>query len=98
MVDTLNNLASVYRSPRQYKIAEVTYIRALTLAQNAVGPSHPALASMHLNLGSLYLLLDRLADADAQLRRSLAIAAQGETAPSTFLIRNLAMLGKVQAR
>src|SRR5262245_11500328 len=56
------------------------------------------LASMYFNLGSLYLLMDRLANADAQLRRSLVIAAQGETAPAIFVIRNLAMLGKVQVR
>jgi tetratricopeptide (TPR) repeat protein len=98
LVEILNNLGSVYLSQRKYKIAEETYIRALDLAQNAVGPSHPALAGMYFNLGSLYLNTDRLANADANLRRSLEIAAQGKTAPTIFVIRNLAMLSKVQLR
>jgi len=98
LAETLNNLASVYLYQRKYNIAEETFIRALTLAQNALGPSHPGLASMYFNLGSLYLLTDRLANADSHLRRSLAIAAQSDTAPAIFVIRNLAMLGKVHVR
>jgi len=98
LAETLNNLASVYVSQRKYKIAEETYIRALTLEQSAVGPTHPALASMYFNLGCLYVVTDRLGNADDQLRRSLAIAAQSETAPAIFVIRILAMLGKVQLR
>jgi tetratricopeptide (TPR) repeat protein len=98
LVETLNNLASAYLFQRKYAIAEETYLRALNLAQNAVGPSHPALAEIYFNLGHLYLLRDRLANADAHFRRSLEIAAQGETSPAVFVIRNLVMLSKVQVR
>jgi tetratricopeptide (TPR) repeat protein len=98
LVETLDNLGNVYLYQRKYAIAEETFVRALALAQKAVGPSHPALAGLYFNLGSLHLLTNRLESADAQLRRSLVLAAQGETAPAIFVIRNLVMLGKAQLR
>lgn len=72
-LNNLNNLAGIYRVQAKYAEAEALYRRALAIAENAVGPDHPAVAAGLNNLALLYDDRAKYAEADPLYQRALAI-------------------------
>lgn len=70
---SLVNLAELYRSQKQYGLAEPVYLRALTFWENYLGPEHPFLATVLYPLAVLYRGQQKYALAEQLLQRTLAI-------------------------
>jgi tetratricopeptide (TPR) repeat protein len=78
VADSLNSLAALYQSQGRYADAEPLYKRASLIAEKliaekAIGPDHPAIATLLSNLAELYLAQGRYAEAEPLYKRSLAI-------------------------
>ena len=67
-------------------------------SERVYGPAHPWLATVHLNLGLLYLTRDRLAEAEAALRASLAVSEAVAGHDPSALRKALHALAKVSTR
>ena len=59
-----------------YADAERLYKRSLAIYEKALGPDHSEVATSLNNLGELYLTLERFAEAEPLLKRSLPFARQ----------------------
>jgi len=70
--------AELLRGQKRLDAAREAGATALALATAALGPDHPMVASMLLGLGEVELELQRYADAQAHLRRAVALT---EAAP-----------------
>ena len=53
MATSLNNLAELYRAQGQYAKSEPLYQRALGIAEKALGPEHPNVATLRKNYAAL---------------------------------------------
>lgn len=73
---SLINLAELYRTQKQYELAEPIYLRALTFWENYLGRDHPFLATVLNPLAGLYQTQQKYAKAEPLLRRTLAIQAK----------------------
>jgi tetratricopeptide (TPR) repeat protein len=71
--EILSNMGRVYEIRHQAAKAEKAYSQALHLAELQLGTDHPAIATLHNNLGSLYTDLERFSEAEQHLQVSLAI-------------------------
>ncbi len=75
--------------------AELLYRRALAIAETALGPDHPNVATCLGNLAELLRVTGRAGEAEPLYRRALAIleASLGPEHPNTVGVReNLAAL------
>ncbi|HET7079207.1 MAG TPA: tetratricopeptide repeat protein [Chloroflexia bacterium] len=81
----LNNLASLLRAQGDYAAARPLYERALVIAEQTLGPTHPDTAGSLTNLASLLQAQGDYAAARPLHERALAIAEQtlGPTHPDT---------------
>lgn len=69
----LNNLGVLYRSQGKLAQAERAYLRALEVAEAALGPEHSDTASILGNLAELYSRQNALLKAEPLYRRAIAI-------------------------
>ena len=85
----LNNFAELYRSMGRYAEAEPLYQRALSIAEQQLGPDHPQTGGSLNNLASLYYITDRLPEAGSMMSRALSIweKALGHDHPNTQTAR-----------
>jgi tetratricopeptide (TPR) repeat protein len=96
----LNNLALLYRAEGRYADAELLYERGLTIAEKALGPSHPNVGSATASPGSIRLRAG-WRKAEQLLRRALTIAekAFGPDHPDVGAdLNNPAELYRIQGR
>ncbi len=68
-------LASLYHTQGQYATAEPLYQRALAIREQALGPNHPAVATILENLAMLYRKTGRDQEAEPLEKRAQAIRA-----------------------
>jgi len=94
----LNNLANVYESKRQYRLAEDTYMRALRVTEEQFGRTHRQFVSILENIGYLYMTTGRYQEAEPQFRQSLAIAESSGPGLDDVAIRSLHALGKIHMK
>ena len=93
--DILNNLARVYQSTGELQKAEQTYKQALELADGRLGLSHPNLAGLLTNLGTLCTDRKRYKEAEDYFRRALQILDQpGRASDEYRIMEALHGLGK----
>lgn len=92
---SLGNLAELYRSQKQYELAESTYLRALTFWENYFGPDHPYLATVLNTLAGLYHNQQKYALAEPLSMRSLTIREKDLGPDHPDLVPNLHSLAKV---
>jgi tetratricopeptide (TPR) repeat protein len=84
-----------------YRGAQLYFERALAIREQALGPTHPAVATSLNNLALLYDAQGRYGDAEPLYRRALAIVEQGVglTHPDVAAsLNNLAELYRAQGR
>ncbi|HRX62600.1 MAG TPA: tetratricopeptide repeat protein, partial [Candidatus Competibacter sp.] len=94
---TLNNLAQLLKATNRLADAEPLMRRALTIAENSLGPNHPNVACDLNNLALLLQDTHHLADAEPLMRRALAIDEHsfGPDHPKVAIrLNNLAQLLK----
>jgi tetratricopeptide (TPR) repeat protein len=84
--DILNNLARVYQSAGELGKAEQTYKQALALAEIRLGPSHPNLAALLTNLGTLCIDLKRYKEAEDHFQSGLRILDQSGGASDDYRV------------
>jgi len=70
---SLNNLAALYDAKGKYRDAEPLYRRSLALAEKALGPENPNVATALNNLAELYRTQGRNGEAEPLYTRALAI-------------------------
>ena len=73
---SLNNLAGLYYAQGQYAKAEPLYQRALAIAEKALGPEHPTVATLRKNYAASLRAAGRAAEADALEARTASTAAK----------------------
>ncbi len=73
MAKSVGNLAVLHRAQGRYAEAEPLYKRALAIAEQALGPAHPNVATSLNNLVGLYDAQGKYTDAEPLYQRSLAI-------------------------
>ena len=108
---TLNALGEVYRTQGKYAEAEPLYLRAIAIAEKALGPEHPPATSLNNpehplatslnNLALLYGAQGKYAEAEPLYRRALAIRekALGAEHPDVAIaFNNLATLYRAQGK
>jgi tetratricopeptide (TPR) repeat protein len=83
---TLSNLGHVYHIRRQFAQADVAYQRSLHLAATRLGANHPTLSNIHDSLGSLYLDMGRLSDAENHFQQSLTLLENSERSSDNLLM------------
>ncbi|KAK4902396.1 hypothetical protein LTR49_027084 [Elasticomyces elasticus] len=71
-LDTVNNLANLYRNQGKMQEAEEMYLRALEGYEKALGPEHTSTLHTINNLGSLYRHQGKLDEAEKMYKRALA--------------------------
>ena len=71
MATILNNLAGLYDAQGLYAQAEPLYKRSLAIAEKALGPEHPDVATVLKNYTELLRKTGREADAGLNLRAAL---------------------------
>ncbi len=76
MAQSLHNLAVLYNAQGKYVEAEPLYQRALAIREKALGPEHPAVATVLENYAALLHKLNRDAEADKMEARAQAIRAK----------------------
>ena len=76
MAQSLNNLAVLYDTQRQYTRAGPLYRMSLSISEKALGPDHPTIASSLLNYAAVLRELDRAAEAEAMEVRAKLIQAK----------------------
>ncbi len=67
VANTLNNLASIYKSRGNYRQAEPLYLRALAIDEKVLGPEHPDMADKLANLAELYRTHGKYAEAERSI-------------------------------
>lgn len=70
---SLNNLALMYKTKKQFADAEPLYKRSLMIRENAMGPDHSSVAESLNNLAELYSDQGKFAIAEPLYERSLEI-------------------------
>ena len=66
---SLNNLALLYKTQRDYAKAEPLYKRSLAIREKALGPDHPSVATSLNNLALLYDTQGEYAKAEPLYKR-----------------------------
>jgi tetratricopeptide (TPR) repeat protein len=95
----LNNLGLVYRDQGKHVEAEGLLKRTLVIREQALGTSHPDVASTLNNLASLYRDQGKYGETEGLLKRALSITenakgANTETWPGPSLIWHCFIGGK----
>ncbi len=87
---SLNNLASVYHSKKQYKKAKILYKESLKLRQDTLEKKHPDIANSLSNLGVVYQNQAQYTKAKHFFKRALNINKEtlGTKHPSTAEVLN----------
>ena len=70
-LDTVNNLANLYKSHPKIEEAEAMYQRALKGYEKAWGPEHTSMLTTVYNLGLLYTRQGKIDEAEAMYQRAL---------------------------
>ena len=100
-LDSINDVANLYRRQGRYEEAEPLYDKALDVRRRVLGPEHPdTLISMN-NLGILYRSQGRYEEAEPLYEETLEARRRvlGPEHPNTLnSINNLAILYKSQGR
>ncbi len=73
LANALDHLAEHYHEAGRLQEAAPVYGRALGLWRQILGPEHPSVGTLLVNLGGIYLDLGELDAADPLLRQALAI-------------------------
>ena len=69
----LDHLAGYYQREQQYREAASAYRRSVGLWRDILGPAHPSVATLLVNLGQIYVQLGRLDEAEPVFRQALTI-------------------------
>src|SRR5215472_9425352 len=72
-LESLDNLAEVYRAERNYPEAEQLYQRSLAIREQALGPEHVDVADSLNGLAEIYYAQKKYAEAEQLYQRALAI-------------------------
>ncbi|NCO57361.1 MAG: tetratricopeptide repeat protein [Deltaproteobacteria bacterium] len=75
VVQSLNNLAALYRAQGQHAQAEPLSRRSLAIDEKALGPDHPDVATSFENLAALYRATRRTVEAERLEERAAGIRA-----------------------
>lgn len=73
LASTYNNIALAHHALGRHEQALANYGRALEIWERTLGPEHPAMATIHNNLGSTYYAQDRLEEARTEMLRGYEI-------------------------
>jgi tetratricopeptide (TPR) repeat protein len=97
MIDAqiLHNLAEVHRKQHQYVKAEASYIRSLEIAKQRLGPAHPAIPLMLVDLGLLYADTRRYSEAEVRFQDALTLLEQTTPALNGRMVRALRALSRI---
>ncbi len=76
MAQRLNNLAALYEAQGRYAEAEQLYERSLAIAEKALGPSHPHVATTLENYAILLRKTGRTGKAEDLAIRAMSIRAK----------------------
>jgi tetratricopeptide (TPR) repeat protein len=79
----------------RYADAVPLYKRPLAITEKTLGPDHPDVAHLLLNLGDLYLNQGRYADAESLFQRSLAILTKVFGPDHPEVAKSLTSLGNL---
>ena len=69
----LDHLAGYYQHEQRYREATSAYRRSVGLWRDILGPAHPSVATLLVNLGEIYVQLGRLDEAEPVFRQALTI-------------------------
>jgi tetratricopeptide (TPR) repeat protein len=73
LAQALDRLAQFYRRRQWHTEAAAAYRRAVGLWRDILGPKHPSVATLLVNLGQIYVRLARLDEAEPIFRQALGI-------------------------
>jgi tetratricopeptide (TPR) repeat protein len=97
----LNNLATLYEKQDRHADSEPLFKRSLAIYEKALGPKHPAVATLLNNLGQVDKVEGRDADAEPLYQRAVAIRERplGSDHPDLWTsLNNLASLYQAEGR
>ena len=100
-LQSMNNLAELYKAQGRYGEAEPLYHEALQLRGEVLGPKHPDTLQSMNNLGLYWAQGSRYGEAEPLLREALQLRGEmlGPKHPDTLQsMNNLAQLYKAQGR
>lgn len=87
----MNSQAFKFREEGNYPEAERRQLLAVQLCERAIGPNSTTTATSWNNLGEVYILMDRLDDAEKYLRKALKVReASNEVFDASVSRENLA--------
>ncbi|EMD42103.1 hypothetical protein CERSUDRAFT_79710 [Gelatoporia subvermispora B] len=87
----MNSQAFKFREEGNYPEAERHQLLAVQLCERAIGPNSTTTATSWNNLGEVYILMDRLDDAEKYLRKALKVReASNEVFDASVSRENLA--------
>ena len=101
VVESLNNLAELYKNQGRYPEAEPLYKQSLQMIKRLLGKQHPNVANSLNNLAGLYINQERYSEAEPLYQQSLRIYKQnfGNEHPLVVnSLNNLAVLYTNQER
>jgi len=73
LANALDHLAAHYHFNKQFEPAAAAYSRALGIWREILGPKHPSVATLLLNLGQIYGVLERIEEARVLLMQAVGI-------------------------
>ena len=94
LIGPLNNLATALEGKKDYAEAEQLLRRSLRIAETALGPDHPRVATRLSNLGRVLVRDNRATEAIPLLQRALAIVEKSLPADHTDLTGPLSGLAE----
>jgi tetratricopeptide (TPR) repeat protein len=92
---SLNNLAELYRSQKQFAEAEPLFIRALAIREKVISLEHPDTAMSLNNLGGLYYSQGKYMEAESLFIRALAVNEKSLGSEHWFTAVNLNNLARL---
>jgi CHAT domain-containing protein/tetratricopeptide (TPR) repeat protein len=94
LISPLNNLATALEGKKDYAEAEQLLRRSLRIAETALGPDHPRVATRLSNLGGVLVRDNRAVEAIPLFQRALAIVEKSRPADHTDLTGPLSGLAE----
>lgn len=94
-IGNLQNMGAVYGRLARFTDAERVFGEALSLARTSVGPGHPTLMRLHLNLGNSLAPQGKVVEAREHLEAAVAIGESLASLPPAEAARNNNSLGNL---
>ena len=101
LANSLDHLAAYYHENGRYTEAAPIYARGLGMWRQILGPEHPSVATLSINLAQIYLHLGRVDEAGPLFRQAIGIFEadvefedEGVMASFDLYVRSLRSLGR----